>query len=301
MSERTPSPRSPAAEPRLVLVTGIAGQQGGHVARRLLARGHRVRGLSRTPDGPRLAELRSLGAEIVAGSFEEPSTVARAAEGVDAMFLMGTPFPGGPASETRLGIAAIDAAASAHVPWLVYSSVSDADRRTGIPHFESKFAVEEHLRRSGVAFAVSAPTAFMENFLAPYQLPSLRRGILAAAVSPDRPVPMVALDDLAGFVTHLLEHPGAYRGQRFNVASDIVTQAGAARLLAKQIGRPIEFQRIPLATLEAQNPDTAKMFDWFERVGYSADPDALRRTFPDVGWQRFDAWVARQDWARLLA
>jgi hypothetical protein len=52
--------------------------------------------------------------------------------------------------------------------------------------------------------------------------------------------------------------------------------------------------------LRAQNADYAKMFEWFESGGYTADIDALRREYPGVGWHRVRDWAAGQDWARLL-
>ncbi len=292
---------SVAPKSRTVLVTGISGHQGGHVAHHLLARGHRVRGLSRDPDSPRLNAIRSLGAEIVAGAFDDPASIERATRGVDSMFLMGSPAEGGPEAETRLGTAAVDAARRAGVPWLVYSSVGDADRRTGIPHFDSKFAVEVHLRRSGVPYAVAAPTSFMENLLQPFSTSGLKQGTLAAGTSPDRPIQMVALDDLGAFVTHLLENPSVFRGKRINVASDSLSEAEAARVLSEVSGRTIRYQQIPADALRRQNADYAKMFEWFERDGYTADIEGLRREYPDVGWQRFREWAGRQAWARLLA
>jgi uncharacterized protein YbjT (DUF2867 family) len=296
------APQGPPAEKSLlVLVTGITGHQGSHVARHLLARGHRVRALVRDPQSPKLKDLPMARAEIVAGSFDDPTSVERAARGVDGMFLMGTPYQRGPAEETREGIAAIDAARRAGVPWLVYSSVGDANRKTGVPHFESKFAVEEHLDRSGVPYAVSAPTAFMENFLAPFQLPGLRQGKLSGGTSPERRVQMVALEDLGAFVTHLLENPSRFRGKRIDVASDEVSQVEAARVISELSGRRIDYQQIPLNVLRAQNADTAKMIEWIERTGYTANIDGLRREFPQLGWHRFREWAAGQDWARLFA
>ncbi|MGA7924184.1 MAG: NmrA/HSCARG family protein [Thermoplasmata archaeon] len=295
-----PIPR-PAAKSLRILVTGVRGQQGGHVARHLLSRGHRVRGLARKSDDPAFKELRSRGVEIVEGGFDDPAVIERSAREVDGMFLMGTSFEGGPETEKRQGIRAVDAAKAAGVPWLVYSSVSDANHHTGIPHFESKYAVEQHLGNSGMAYAISAPTSFMENFRASFQLPSLRQGKLAAGVSPERPVQMVALDDLATFVTHILENPTHFKGKRINVASDELNETDVARTITELSGRKIEYQQIPAEILRAQNADLAKMYEWFERGGYTADIEGLRREYPGVGWQRFREWASHQDFARLLA
>ncbi|MGO8469850.1 NmrA family NAD(P)-binding protein, partial [Rhizobium leguminosarum] len=67
---------------------------------------------------------------------------AAAAEGVDAMFLIGNSYEAGTDAETRQGIAASDAAKAAGIGHLIYSSVADADKKTGIPHFDSKYLVD---------------------------------------------------------------------------------------------------------------------------------------------------------------
>ena len=288
----------PASKSVLVLVTGITGQQGGHLTQQLLMRGHRIRALVRDPKNPKLETFRSKRVDIVQGNFDDQASIERAARGVDAMFLMGTALQAGVEVEKRQGMTAIDAAKAVGVPWLVYSSVSDANRRTGIPHFDSKFAVEEHLARSGVPYAVSAPTSFMENLLAPFQLASIRQGNYLLALSPGRPLQSVALDDLSAFVTYLLESPSQVERKRTNVASDALTGVETARILSELSGRKVEFQQLPLDALRAQNADYAKMFEWFERASYTADIEGLRREYPQVGWQRFREWAARHDWNR---
>ncbi|MEQ1502289.1 MAG: NmrA family NAD(P)-binding protein, partial [Myxococcota bacterium] len=50
---------------RSVLVTGATGKQGGAVARGLIARGHRVRALSRNPTSPAASALTGAGIEVV--------------------------------------------------------------------------------------------------------------------------------------------------------------------------------------------------------------------------------------------
>ena len=141
----------------------------------LLEKGHRVRAFVRRPDSPEAAELERLGAELAQGNFEEPSTIENAARGMDDVFVVATPFEAGTEAETRHGIAAADAAKAAEVGHLVYSSVANADKDTGIPHFDSKREIEEHVERLGVSYTIVAPVYFMDNLLAPWTLPQLRR------------------------------------------------------------------------------------------------------------------------------
>jgi uncharacterized protein YbjT (DUF2867 family) len=65
----------------LILITSATGKQGGAVARELLAAGHRVRAMTRHPDGPHAKELASLGAEVVRGDLDDPASLPRALDG----------------------------------------------------------------------------------------------------------------------------------------------------------------------------------------------------------------------------
>src|SRR5713226_4298261 len=60
---------------RSVLVTGATGQQGGAVARALLARGHRVKALTRKPDSDAARQLMSAGADLVTGDLGNAASV----------------------------------------------------------------------------------------------------------------------------------------------------------------------------------------------------------------------------------
>jgi nucleoside-diphosphate-sugar epimerase len=70
-----------------VLVTGITGFIGGHLAERLLGQGIAVRGLARRPDAAHW--LAALGAEIIAGDLLDPGTLAAAVAGCDAVLHAG--------------------------------------------------------------------------------------------------------------------------------------------------------------------------------------------------------------------
>src|SRR5688572_24925392 len=100
--------------PRLVVVTGATGQQGGAVIRALLARGHRARALVRAPGSPAADSLRKAGAEVVAGNLEESASLDRALAGADALFGVTTPFEGVEA-EARKGMVLVDAARRAGI------------------------------------------------------------------------------------------------------------------------------------------------------------------------------------------
>lgn len=287
------------ASKRDILVTGATGQQGGAVARALLSRGHRVKALTRKPDSEAARQLALAGAEIVAGDLADAASVVRAAKDVETMFLMGNSYEAGMQEETRQGIIAADAAKAAGVGHLIYSSVADADKKTGIPHFESKYLVEKHVVGLGIPYTISAPVAFMENVVAPWSIGALSQGTYAFAMPPERVLQLVALADIGGFVAALAERREQVFGKRFDFAGDELSGEEQARILSEAIGRPIRYQEIPLAVARQQSEDAALMFEWFDRVGYDVDITALRKDFPEVRWHNLADWARAFNWSAL--
>ncbi len=67
---------------QVILVTGATGQQGGAVARELLARGHKVRAMTRNPDSPNAKAMADLGATVVRGDLDDEASLDRVLKGV---------------------------------------------------------------------------------------------------------------------------------------------------------------------------------------------------------------------------
>jgi uncharacterized protein YbjT (DUF2867 family) len=282
-----------------ILVTGATGQQGGSVARALLARGHQVRAFTRKPEGAAAKQLAKAGAVIAAGDLADPESLIGAAKGVDTVFLMGNSWEAGPDAERAQVIAAVDALARIGVGHVIYSSVDSADRNTGIPHFASKYAVERHLAASGLPYTISAPAAFMDNLVAPWMIDGLRNGVLAMALPAERKLKQLAVADIGAFVASLAERREAVFGRRYDIAGDAVSGAEAAAILSRVTQRDIRYQELPLESVQQQSADLAAMFEWFDRVGYNADIPALKREFHEVNWHSFQDWARTFDWSVL--
>jgi uncharacterized protein YbjT (DUF2867 family) len=280
-----------------VLVTGATGKQGGHLVRELLARGHSVRALTRKPESPAATELADRGVTIVPGNFDDEGSLERAARGVDTVFAMSTPFEGGAKTETNEGINIVRAAVRVRVKHLVYSSVAGADRATGIPHFDSKFEVEKEIRRSGVPFTIVAPVFFMDNFLAEWMAAGIAQGSIAIAVPATRRLQQIAVEDIAQFTALVIERRESFLGKRIDIASDELTLTTATAAISEASGRPIKYTAVPIAAARQQSEDLARMYEWFDRVGYDADVVGLRELYPEVNWHRFIDWAREQRWS----
>jgi uncharacterized protein YbjT (DUF2867 family) len=280
-----------------VLVTGATGKQGGHLVRELLARGHSVRALTRNPESPAAALLADRGVTVVPGNFDDERSLESAAQGVDTIFAMSTPYGTSPKTETREGVNIVRAASRARVKHLVYSSVAGADRASGVPHFDSKFEVEKEIRRSDVPFTIIAPVFFMENFLADYMAAGIAQGSISMALPATRRVQQIAVADIAQFAALVIDRRESFLGKRIDIASDELTSVTAAAAISEASGRHIKYTALPISALRQANEDQARMFEWFERVGYDADVVGLRTLYPEVEWHRFSDWAREHRWA----
>jgi uncharacterized protein YbjT (DUF2867 family) len=273
-----------------ILVTGATGQQGGTLAKLLLQKNHKVYALVRNIQSSAAQELKKEGANLVKGDLNNLDSLEQAVNGVDSIFLMGTPLGDGIEGETRRGKMMADIAKEKNVKHLVYSSVANADRNTGIPHFESKYKVEQHIQNLGIPYTIIGPTFFMENLLT-YLKPGLEQGQLALPLSPSSILQQSALQNIAEFSALVLEHSKTFRDKRIDIASDEVTGEQATKVLSNELGHEIRYVHVPLDRVREGNEDVARMFEWYEKVGTGVDIPSLHQEYPQVNWLRFKDWA----------
>jgi uncharacterized protein YbjT (DUF2867 family) len=281
------------------LVTGATGKQGGAVARLLLDHGHSVRAVTRNPSSPAATALAQLGVELVTGDLADRDAMNRAARGMDAVFSVATPFEAGTDAETKYGTTTADAAKDAGA-FLLYSSVGDADRHTGIPHFDSKYAVEQHIHAIDVPATIIGPAYFMENVA--YLQPQMQNNIYPTPLTPDRKLAQISLPDIAAVSVTVLENRQRYTGKRFDISADEVSANDTIRILSDISGRTFHHYQLPIDMVRStMGEDGALMFEYFERTGYHVDRDELAREFPDVRWTSFESWARAFDWGSFLS
>ncbi|MDY7232650.1 NmrA/HSCARG family protein [Hyalangium rubrum] len=288
-------------QPRQVVVLGATGQQGGAVARALRDRGIPVRALVRTPEAPAAERLRSWGVEVWAGSWEDPASLDRVLAGADALFGITTPFEG-IAAEVRHGIAWVEAARRAGISHVVYASAAHTDESTGIPSFESKRKVEQHLRDSGVPFTLVGPVYFMENLLTPFALTRLREGQYVRWMPPEKTVQLITVEDIGRFCASVFAHREDFLGRRVDIAGDALNAPLLAAILSRLLGRTVQPVSLPLESFPVEGElgrNVAATLAWMARTGFHVDIPALRRQYPEVGWRTFAQWAEAQDWGEL--
>jgi uncharacterized protein YbjT (DUF2867 family) len=286
---------------KTVLVVGSTGKQGGSVVRALVKRGHKVKALTRNPSSKSAIALHKSGIEIAVGDTTHEESLNTAMQDVSVVFAVTAPFHNDHENEISQGINVVEAARAAGVSHFVFSSVASADKNTGIPHFETKYKVEQHLRQSGIPYTIIGPTAFMENFIQPFAIPSLANGKIARGLPSSRPLQLVAVEDVGSFAAFVIEQRDSFVGKRIDIAGDELNGEEVAAILSKAIGKRIKYEAFPAENLMAQNPDLAIMMKWQEKNNYTADIKSLRKNYREVNWHTFEEWARAIDWKTILA
>ncbi|WP_232717303.1 NmrA/HSCARG family protein [Gordonia metallireducens] len=270
-----------------IVVIGATGGQGGAVLDALLDAGFTVRAVVRDAVSSKAATLADRGVELAVGDIVSGVGLTDAFTGAAGAFALTTPFESGVGAEVAQGTALIEAATASALPYLVFSSVASADRDTGVPHFDSKFEVERMLAATDIPHTIVGPAYFYDNLLAGSD--ALAAGVMPIAMPADKPLQQLSRRDLGRFVTTLFGDPGAYTGERIDLASDQPTPAEMAQIAGDVLGTRVSAEsydpeRIP-------SPDMSTMFRFLGDRGYEVDIDALHRRFPGVGWQTFAEWA----------
>jgi uncharacterized protein YbjT (DUF2867 family) len=218
------------SEKKTVLVTGATGNQGGAVANELLSGGrYRVRAMTRKPDSEKAQALKSRGAEVVAGDLNDEASLEKAMRDAWGVFAVQNTWEAGVEGEEEQGHRQARAAKAARVQHYVYTSVASADRKTGIPHFENKWRIEDTVRSLGFpSHVILRSVFFMENLLSPWFKPAIDQGQLAMAVKPETRLQMIAVEDVGVFGALAFTRAAELNRRELDIAGDAVTLPEAA-------------------------------------------------------------------------
>jgi uncharacterized protein YbjT (DUF2867 family) len=253
--------------------------------------------MTRHPEGQAAQALAELGAEIVRGDFDDPASLAQAVTDMWGAFSVQNSWEAGVEREEEQGKRFARIAKDADVEHFVYSSVASAHRNTGIPHFESKWRIEETVRSLNFpSHTILRPVFFMENFLGPDLKRGLDEGKLTLSLPPATVLQMIAVRDIGAYGQWAFENYQALNGRAIDIASDAQTMPDTARIIGTAAGRKIEFVPMPIAEVRRFSEDYALMLEWFDAVGYDADINGISYESGIQPTSLAD-WAAMIDWS----
>lgn len=282
------------AMPRQILVTGATGSQGGALVPELLARGFRVRALTRNPAKPAGQALAALGAEVVAGDLDDEASLRRACEGVHGVFSVQNFWEKGVGYQREIdqGCKLARAAHAAGVAHFVQTSVANCDNAEGVLHFQSKYEIEKYVISLGLPYTFLREVFFMENFTQPVMTSGGKRAmdpywilpVITGLLDKNTRFHMITVEDIAWFAAEAFSFPEEYLGKAVDVASDVLTADEMKAIYHKVTGRRV-LPTVGLLTrlmLRIVNPESARQFRWNNAVGWHFDVAPLRKRHPDI-------------------
>ncbi|MFL6212344.1 MAG: NmrA/HSCARG family protein [Blastocatellia bacterium] len=283
-------------KPTTILVTGATGKQGSATARHLLARGYKVRAMTRDPLQPKAQMLARSGIDVCRADLDDADSVRRALEEAQGVFSVQSFVEHGPEGEVRQGRQLADLALEQGVEHFIYTSVGGAERETGITHFETKARIEAHIAAIGLPATVIRPVAFMESFSYPFFITMLCAGVLLGTQEPQARWQLIACEDVGRIAATIFAERDEFLGRQIEIAGDEPSMLEAADTFSRVLGRSVKYVQIQSGGLSSE---IAQGIDGFNRTGqFQADVNALRSRWPAL--LTLEQWLRAQGWDHLM-
>ncbi len=232
----------------MILVTGASGTVGAEIVRQLVGAGQGVRALMRSRAK---AEALPSNIEVAFGDFSDRDSLARAVDGVDAVYM--TSFDRPELFELQNNL--IAAARDAGVRVVVRLSGMRADTGAGAMIARNHGLCDQQLAESGLGYVLLQPNWFHQNFLYYFS-----GGVMSVPVGEGR-TSFVDVRDIAAMAVAALTDP-RHLGETFVLTGpEALTHEEVARTLSDVTGERFAFQDLSGEAWKAQAIDHG-MEEW---------------------------------------
>ena len=248
----------------MIVVFGATGTVGNELISILSSDDVPAIAVTRGPAPPRPRR----GVRWVQADLAAPASVEGLFSGVRSMFLLTGNHP----DMARLQIAAIDAAARAHVEHVAKLSALGASDHSRLPIGRAHYEAESALMASGMRWTILRPHVFMQNLLGQARAIAHEGRIVGG--SGDGRIPFIDTRDIAAVAAVALTRPG-HDGQKYILTGpEALSYSDIARILSGVIGRPVEYHdfydeardRNTLAAHQRAGGKTAMVHDTVRRI-----------------------------------
>ncbi|KAJ4028038.1 hypothetical protein NW752_000293 [Fusarium irregulare] len=329
-----------SSPPKLIVILGATGNQGGSVAESFLSEPNwKVRALTRSSSSSKAQALSSKGAEVVQADLDDPSTLTSVFDGAHAIFAVSDFWglfnevnrsrakPGQPLNEWAAEHEeqqlkhVVDAASQ--VPTLerfILSSLSHAEKwskgkYTRVYHFDGKARAVEYIPRAypdlWVKTSIFQAGLFLNNFL---QLP-LNQPVKNAdgivqfitALNPDTKFPFITAEEDSGpFVKALITQEPA--GRNLIAYRGWLSHNEIAAAFTKATGIEATTAKFdgnfPPDVSDELIGEMADCFGYFDEFGYEGRDDPTVVHPGDLRsapkLDTVESYFEKQDWSQVL-
>jgi uncharacterized protein YbjT (DUF2867 family) len=301
---------------RIVTVCGATGNQGGGVARAILADPEgefAVRALTRRPDSDAAKELERLGAEVVRADADDPESLGPAFEGAYGAFLVTSYWAHGTAEAEKEQAANLARAAGhAGVQHAIWSTLEDTracipvdDPRMPtlqgtykVPHFDAKAEADAFFQDAAVPTTFLRATFYWENLIGAFVLRRDAEGTLVLNLPMgDKRLAGIAVADIGHVALAILHRGTDLIAATVSIAGEHLRVADMAAEMTEKLGETVAYRPLTPDEFRAQDmpgaDESGNMFQFYadceERFTGARDLTAVRALYP--GLQNFATWL----------
>lgn len=269
---------------KTIFVTGATGNQGGAVVASLIKNGFNVRALTRKTDSAKAQKLQKLNVELVKGDLNEVITYRNHLKDIDGIFSVQT-FENGIEKEIKQGIDLANLAKEYGVNHFLYSSVAGADLNTGIPHFDSKFKIENHIKQLGLPYTIIRPNSLFENFLIPQVRSRILKGTLASPINNTKTQQFLSAIDIGEISADIFLNKEKYLGKTITIGSEEMNMQQVSKKFSQVLSKEISYQKLPMfITRIIMGKNLYKMFKWINENDaiFMKDLEVFKKENPNL-------------------
>ena len=148
----------------------------------------------------------------------------------------------------------------------MYSSVIGSDLKTGIPHWESKWIIENHLRNSGIAHTILRPSSFFENLLIPQVKSGIQKGKLSTPLNRHTRQHMISTEDIGRITAEIFCNAALHKDRVYTLTSEHIDFEEMENILTSVTGKPNKHQKLPsIITRIFLGKNLHTMFKWVDK------------------------------------
>ena len=220
---------------RNILVIGATGTVGSEVLRLLRGRdGIHIRAAVR--DKTKSAVLAGPGVDLVLFNYDKPETYAPACQGIDSIFIVAPFNPNGVAQSQAF----LRTAGESGVTHVTKLSVIGSVRNITVGKWHA--AIDDALKKSGMAWTLLCPGGFMQNFIET-SAPQLDGGMYFPAGNAK--ACFIDTRDIAAIAVKALTEPG-HEGKEYTLTGpEDLSYAEVAAIIGEVSGRQIRYIDVP--------------------------------------------------------
>ncbi len=305
-----------AEQKKIIAVVGATGQQGGGLARAILAdpdSAFQLRALTRNPDSEQARELGRLGAEVVRADLDDEASVAKAFEGAYGAYLVTNYWDhGSPEREYAQARNLAQAAKTAGVEHAIWSTLEDTRQRVPlhddrlptlmgqykVPHFDVKGEANALFTEAGVPTTFLQTTFYWDGFLTFAQPQRQEDGTLVLPPAMgDSKLAGIAAEDIGRTALGIFKSGKKLVGETVSIAGEHLTGAEIAETFSEVLGRRVHYVPVPFDALRAAGfpaaEETGNMFQYYAEFADEftgrRDLDTVRQLNPSL--QSFREWL----------